>query len=53
MEGKLTVEGEHKLSVLLQNSLSFLSCETSVMHTWKGNEHIHSWQTHLSLSHVL
>lgn len=53
MEGQLAVEGEHKLSVLQQNSLSFLSCETSVMHTWKGNEHIHSWQTNLSLSYVL
>lgn len=36
MEGQLAVEGEHKLSVLLQNSLSFLSCETSVIHIWGG-----------------
>lgn len=36
MEGQLAVEGEHKLSVLLQNSLSFLSCETSVIHIWMG-----------------
>lgn len=53
MEGQLAVEVEHKLSVLLQNSLRLLSCETSVMHTWSGNEHIHSWQTSLSLSYVL
>lgn len=53
MEGQLAVEGEHKLSVLLQNSLSFLSCETSVIHIWSGDEHIHSWQTHFFLSYVL
>lgn len=53
MEGQFAVEGEHKLSVLLQNSLSFLSCETSVIHIWNGNEYVHSWQTDFFWSSVL
>lgn len=53
MERRLAVEGEHKLSALLQSSLSFLSCETSVVHIWSGNEHIYSWQTDFFLSYIL